>query len=41
VIGVAAIVPHHAIADSLMDEISSFVEMNTEAELVDESKEIR
>ena len=41
VIGVAAIVPHHAIADSLMDKISSFVEMNTEAELVDESKEIR
>jgi uncharacterized protein YlxP (DUF503 family) len=41
VIGVAAIVPHHAIADSLMDEISSFVEMNTEAELVDETKEIR
>jgi uncharacterized protein YlxP (DUF503 family) len=41
VIGVAAIVPHHAIADSLMDEISSFVEMNTETELVDESKEIR
>ena len=41
VIGVTAIVPHHAIADSLMDEISSFVEMNTEAELVDESKEIR
>lgn len=41
VIGVAAIVPLHAIADSLMDEISSFVEMNTEAELVDESKEIR
>ena len=41
VIGVAAIVPHHAIADSLMDEIISFVEMNTEAELFDESKEIR
>ena len=41
VIGVDAIVPHHPIADSLMDEISSFVEMNTEAELVDESKEIR
>ena len=41
VIGVAAIVPHHAIAYSLMDEISSFVEMNTEAELVDETKEIR
>ena len=31
VIGVAAIVPHNAMADSLMDEISSFVEESTEA----------
>ncbi len=33
VIGVAEIVPHNAMADSLMDEISSFVEGNTEAEI--------
>ena len=41
VIGVAAIVPHNAMADSLMDEISAFVEENTEAEILDEQKEIR
>ena len=41
VIGVAAIVPHHAMADSLMDEISAFVEDNTEAEILDERREIR
>ena len=41
VIGVAAIVPHNAMADSLMDEISSFVEENTEAEILDEEREIR
>ena len=41
VIGVAAIVPHNAMADSLMDEISAFVEENTEAEILDESREIR
>ena len=41
VIGVAAIVPHQAIADSLMDEISRFVEENTEAEINDEVREIR
>lgn len=41
VIGVAAIVPHNAMADSLMDEISSFVEENTEAEILDEMREIR
>jgi len=29
VIGVAAIVPHNAFADSLMDDISAFVEANT------------
>ena len=28
-------------ADSLMDEISTFVEENTEAELLDEIREIR
>ena len=41
VIGVAAIVPHNAMADSLMDELSAFVEENTEAEILDESREIR
>ena len=41
VIGVAAIVPHHAMADSLMDEISLFVEENCEAEILDEAREIR
>ena len=41
VIGVAAIVPHNAMADSLMDDISMFIEENTEAEIVDEEREIR
>ena len=41
VIGVAAIVLHQAMADSLMDEISRFVEENTEAEILDEAREIR
>ena len=41
VIGVAAIVPHNAMADSLMDEISVFVEENAEAEILDEQREIR
>ncbi len=41
VIGVAAIVPHNALADSLMDNISLFVEGATEAEIIDEKREIR
>ena len=41
VIGVAAIVPHNAMADSLMEEVSLFVEENTEAEIIDEEREIR
>ena len=41
VIGVAAIVPHNAYEDSLMDEISLFVEENCEAEILDEGREIR
>lgn len=41
VIGIAAIVPHNAMADSLMEEISLFVENNTEAEIIDEEREIR
>ena len=40
-IGIAAIVPHNAIADSLMDDISRFIEDNTEAEIIDEEREIR
>ena len=41
VIGIAAIVPHTAMADSLMDQISLFVEENCEAEILDEEREIR
>lgn len=41
VIGIAAIVPHHAMADSLMDEISVFIEENCEAEILEETREIR
>ena len=41
VIGVAAIVPHNAQADSLMDNISRFVEENCEAEIIDEERELR
>lgn len=40
VIGVASIVPHNAMADILMDSISEFVEMNTEAEIIDEIREV-
>ena len=41
VIGVAAIVPHNAIADSLMEKISQFVESASEAEVWEETQEIR
>ena len=41
VIGVAAIVPHNAMADSLMEEISLFVEKTCEAEILEETREIR
>ena len=41
VIGVAAIVPHNAMADSLMEEISLFVEENCEAEILQETRDIR
>ena len=41
VIGVAAIVAHNAMADSLMDHISAFVEENTEAQILEEEREIR
>ena len=41
VIGTAAVVPHNALADSLMDEISRFVESASEAEVLEETREIR
>ncbi len=41
VIGAAAIVPHNAAADSLMEEISRFIEENCEAEILEETREIR
>ncbi len=41
VIGAAAIVPHNAMADSLMEEISRFVEENCEAEILEETRDIR
>ena len=41
VIGVAVIVPNNALADHLMDEISSLIEANTDAEMLDEIREIR
>jgi uncharacterized protein YlxP (DUF503 family) len=40
VIGVAAIAPHSAMADSIMEEISAFVEENTDAEIIGEEREI-
>ena len=41
VIGVVAVVPHNAMADSLMDEISQFVETATDAQIIEETREIR
>ena len=41
VIGVAAIIPNNAVADSTMDEISQFIEENCEAQILDEEREIR
>ena len=41
VIAVAAVVTHNSIADSLMEEISRFVEENCEAEILEERREIR
>ena len=40
-IGAAAIVPHNAFADSLMREITIFIEENTEAEIIESFHEIR
>lgn len=41
VIGIASIIPNTALADSLMEDISLFVEDNTEAEILEETREIR
>ena len=41
VIGAAAIVSHNALADSLMREITIFIEENTEAEIIESFHEIR
>ena len=41
IIGIAAIVPHNAQADSMMEEIVQFVEETTEAEILEEEREIR
>ena len=40
VIGVAAIVPHNAMADNLMNEISLFVEENSEAGILEETRQV-
>jgi len=40
-IGIAAIIPNTALADSLMEDISLFIEDNTEAEILEETREIR
>lgn len=41
VIGVAAVVTDSAMADSVMEAISLFVEESTDAEILDEEREIR
>ena len=40
-IGVASVVPYNALADSLMDEVSQFVETATDAQILEETREIR
>ena len=40
-IGVAVILPNNSLADSLMDEISQFVETATDAQVLEEAREIR
>ena len=40
-IGIAAIVPHNAMADKLMSEITRFIEQNTEAQIIDSYRETR
>lgn len=40
-IGAAAVIPHNAMADRLMHEITLFIEQNTDAELIDSALEMR
>ena len=40
-IAAAAIVPHQAMADNLMEDISRFVEENCDAEILEEQRELR
>jgi len=40
VIGVAAVVPHQAMADRVMENISRFVEENCDAEILAETAEV-
>ena len=40
VIGVAAVVPHQAMADRIMENISRFVEENCDAEILAETAEV-
>ena len=41
VIGIAGIVPYDSMADNLVNEISDFIEENTEAEILEGDWEIR
>ena len=41
VITAAAVVPNRAVADSVMDSLSRFTEDNTDAEILEEIREIR
>ena len=41
VIGVAAGVPHQAMADRVMETVSRFVEENCDAEILEETAEVR
>ena len=41
VIGTAAIVPHNAMADRLVNEITQCVEESTESEIIDVIRELR
>ena len=40
-IGIAAVVPNRALADSLMEQVSRFTEEHCEAEILEETREIR
>lgn len=40
-LGIAFIVPHNSLADRQMDLLSRFVEENTDAQILDEEREIR